>query len=259
MKHNYRLTLAFDGSAYQGWQRQNRTEQTIQGTLERVISTLLEEPVRLVGSGRTDAGVHAESMTAHFFTKQDSLDKRQFRQQLNAALPEDIRMLAFRPAPADFHSRYSAVGKIYRYQIDIGEKMDVFRRKYACHYTVPLDFAAMARAARQLEGTHDFSSFTIDRTPGKSMVRTIRAIRMEQKGNLLLIRYEGDGFLYHMVRILTGTLLEVGDGRKNAEDIPVILEKKQRAAAGFTAPAQGLFLEKVLYEEQACDGSEKIY
>ena len=107
----------------------------------------------------------------------------------------------------------------------------------------------MERAARYLEGTNDFSSFTIDRTPGKSKVRTIRAIRMEQQGNLLLIRYEGDGFLYNMVRILTGTLLEVGDGRKRAEDIPGILEKKQRAAAGFTAPAQGLFLERVLYEE----------
>ena len=107
----------------------------------------------------------------------------------------------------------------------------------------------LERAARYLEGTHDFSSFTIDRTPGKSKVRTIRAIRMEQQGNLLLIRYEGDGFLYNMVRILTGTLLEVGDGRKQAEDIPGILEKKQRVAAGFTAPAQGLFLERVLYEE----------
>ena len=205
MNHNYRLTLAFDGTSYQGWQRQNSTDQTIHGAA--------------------------------------------FRQLMNGTLPEDIRLLAIRPVAADFHSRYSAVGKIYRYQIDTGEKMDVFRRKYACHYTAPLDLAAMERAARYLEGTNDFSSFTIDRTPGKSKVRTIRAIRMEQQGNLLLIRYEGDGFLYNMVRILTGTLLEVGDGRKRAEDIPAILEKKQRAAAGFTAPAQGLFLERVLYEE----------
>ena len=188
-------------------------------------------------------------MTAHFFTKKPILDGAAFRQLMNGTLPEDIRLLAIRPVAADFHSRYSAVGKIYRYQIDTGEKMDVFRRKYACHYTAPLDLAAMERAARYLEGTNDFSSFTIDRTPGKSKVRTIRAIRMEQQGNLLLIRYEGDGFLYNMVRILTGTLLEVGDGRKQAEDIPGILEKKQRVAAGFTAPAQGLFLERVIYEE----------
>lgn len=249
MNHNYRLTLAFDGTSYQGWQRQNSTDQTIQGTLERTCAAILREPVRLIGSGRTDAGVHAEAMTAHFFTKKPILDGAAFRQLMNGTLPEDIRLLAIRPVAADFHSRYSAVGKIYRYQIDTGEKMDVFRRKYACHYTAPLDLAAMERAARYLEGTNDFSSFTIDRTPGKSKVRTIRAIRMEQQGNLLLIRYEGDGFLYNMVRILTGTLLEVGDGRKQAEDIPAILEKKQRAAAGFTAPAQGLFLERVLYEE----------
>lgn len=249
MNHNYRLTLAFDGTSYQGWQRQNSTDQTIQGTLERTCAAILREPVRLIGSGRTDAGVHAEAMTAHFFTKKPILDGAAFRQLMNGTLPEDIRLLAIRPVAADFHSRYSAVGKIYRYQIDTGEKMDVFRRKYACHYTAPLDLAGHGAAGRYLEGTNDFSSFTIDRTPGKSKVRTIRAIRMEQQGNLLLIRYEGDGFLYNMVRILTGTLLEVGDGRKQAEDIPGILEKKQRVAAGFTAPAQGLFLERVLYEE----------
>lgn len=249
MNHNYRLTLAFDGSAYQGWQRQNSTEQTIQGTLERTCSAILGEPVRLIGSGRTDAGVHAEAMTAHFFTKKPILDGAAFRQQMNGALPEDIRILDIRPVSADFHSRFSALGKIYRYQIDTGEKMDVFRRKYVCHYTAPLDLAAMETAARYLEGTHDFSSFTTDRTPGKSKVRTIRAIRMEQQGNLLLIRYEGDGFLYNMVRILTGTLLEVGDGRKKADDIPGILDQKLRSAAGFTAPAQGLFLERVFYEE----------
>ena len=249
MNHNYRLTLAFDGTSYQGWQRQNSTDQTIQGTLERTCAAILREPVRLIGSGRTDAGVHAEAMTAHFFTKNPIPDEAAFRQQINRALPDDICVREIRPVSSDFHSRFSAVGKIYRYQIDTGEKMDVFRRKYACHYTAPLDLAAMERAARYLEGTNDFSSFTIDRTPGKSKVRTIRAIRMEQQGNLLLIRYEGDGFLYNMVRILTGTLLEVGDGRKQAEDIPGILEKKQRVAAGFTAPAQGLFLERVLYEE----------
>lgn len=147
MNHNYRLTLAFDGTSYQGWQRQNSTDQTIQGTLERTCAAILREPVRLIGSGRTDAGVHAEAMTAHFFTKKPILDGAAFRQLMNGTLPEDIRLLAIRPVAADFHSRYSAVGKIYRYQIDTGEKMDVFRRKYACHYTAPLDLAAMERAA----------------------------------------------------------------------------------------------------------------
>lgn len=246
MKHNYRLLLAFDGTAYQGWQRQNTTEQTIQATLERALSACLWEPVKVTGSGRTDAGVHAEAMAAHFITERE-LETGAFRRQINDCLPEDIRVRQIKEMPLSFHSRLHARGKIYRYQIDTREKMGVFRRKYACHYSEPLNVEEMKRAAELLVGTHDFSAFTMDKTKGKSKVRTIYSITIEEKDGLLLLRFRGNGFLYNMVRILTGTLIEVGDGRKKASDIPAILEQKERKNAGFLAPAQGLFLERVLY------------
>ncbi len=249
MKHNYRLLLAFDGTAYQGWQRQKTTEKTIQGTLEGAFGALLGETVKITGSGRTDAGVHAEAMAAHFIAEK-AVNPGTFLKDVNSALPEDIRVLEVREMPLSFHSRFDAVGKLYRYQIDTREKAGVFARKYACHYTEPLDVEEMRRAARLLLGEHDFSGFTTDKTKGRDRVRVIYHIEIEKRDGLLTLRFYGSGFLYNMVRILTGTLIEVGTGKKRASDIPAILECRSRAAAGFTAPPQGLFLERVFYEEE---------
>jgi len=137
---------------------------------------------------------------------------------------------------------------VYRYQIDMREKAGVFRRKCACHYTEPLNVDEMKRASEYLIGTHDYSSFTTDKTKDKSKIRTIHRIDFEVKDELMMIRFRGTGFLYNMVRILTGTLIEVGTGKRTADDMPEILDKKDRSAAGFTAPPQGLFLERVLYK-----------
>ena len=256
MKHNYKLTLAFDGTAYQGWQRQKTTDRTVQGTLEKAVSACLKEDVKLTGSGRTDAGVHAEAMAAHFITDRgwpagtdDGIaDFQEFLKMLNDRLPEDIKVFRIDEMEPSFHARLYAKGKIYRYQIDMREKAGVFRRKYACHYTEPLNVDEMRKASQFLVGTHDFSAFTMDKTRDKSKVRTVHRIDIEEKDELLTIRYRGNGFLYNMVRIMTGTLIEVGNGKKKASDIPGILESRERKNAGFLAPAQGLVMEKVLYK-----------
>jgi len=256
MKHNYKLTLAFDGTAYQGWQRQKTTDRTVQETLEKAVSACLKEDVKLTGSGRTDAGVHAEAMAAHFITEkgwpgiddEGITDSGRFLKELNETLPEDIKVYRIDEMELSFHARLYAKGKIYRYQIDTREKAGVFRRKYACHYTEPLDVGEMRKAAELLVGTHDFSAFTMDKTKDKSKVRTVHRIDIEENDGLLTIRYRGNGFLYNMVRIMTGTLIEVGTGKKKVSDILGILESKERRNAGFLAPAQGLFMEKVLYK-----------
>ena len=254
MKHNYKLTLAFDGTAYQGWQRQKTTDQTIQTVLERALSACLEGSVRLTGSGRTDAGVHAEAMSAHFITEEGwpaaaegIADPEGFLWELNRRLPEDIRVYRLEEMPLSFHARFHAKGKIYRYQIDTRQKCGVFRRKYVCHIPGPLLVEEMRRSAGMLVGTHDFSGFTMDKTKGKSKVRTIYRIDVEEADGLLILCFYGSGFLYHMVRILSGTLIEVGRGERKAESVLEILEHGERKAAGFLAPAQGLFLEQVLY------------
>ena len=246
---NYKMTLAYDGSRYDGWQRQGNTDRTIQGKVEAVLSRLAGQPVEVHGAGRTDAGVHARGQTASFRLDParpcgDILD------YLNRYLPEDVAVLTLERAPERFHARLSAVGKRYRYQLALGKCKPVFDRKYRYRVEEPLDFAAMERAARALEGTHDFRSFCANRRMKKSTVRTLFHIGLqadEPAGRADLI-FEGDGFLYHMVRILTGTLLEVGLGRRAPEDMAAVLAAEDRARAGFTAPPQGLFLERVWYD-----------
>ena len=243
---NYKLTFQYDGSRYDGWQRQGNTGNTIQGKLEAVLSRLSQAPVELHGAGRTDAGVHALAQAASVRLP-DALTPREIRDYLNRYLPEDIAVIAVEEAPPRFHARLSAVGKVYRYQLRLGAIPDVFRRKYQYRVEEPLDLAAMERAAALLTGQHDFRSFCADRRTRKSTVRTVHSIQMTRQGADLDLTFRGNGFLYHMVRILTGTLLEVGLGRRAPEDIPSILAARDRSAAGFTAPAQGLVLVEVEY------------
>lgn len=242
---NYKMLLAYDGARYKGWQRLGNSELTIQQTIEEAIEQVTGICVEIQGSGRTDAGVHASGQAANF--KISFLLEDGFQAEMNRVLPEDIRVLQVELVASEFHSRFSAKAKTYKYYVDTREKAGVFTRKYSCHYPNKMDLREIEKAAAYLTGTHDFSSFTDDKTEGKSKVRTIYEITLSEQDGMLEFTYYGDGFLQHMIRILTGTLLEVGSGAKKAEDMMVILAQNERSKAGFMAPAKGLFLEKVYY------------
>lgn len=243
----YKLTIAYDGSRFRGWQRQPDTDLTVQGMMEKKISELAGYPVEVQGSGRTDGGVHAVGQTASF-SLSGKVEEKKFQEQLNQMLPEDIRVLQMELVKNSFHARYSACGKCYEYSIDIGERPNVFSRKYTFHYPRMLNVEDMRKAASMLVGTHDFAGFT-DRVDEHSTRRRIYAIRITEEKNQIRIQYRGSGFMYHMVRILTGTLLEVGTGERSPESILQILEHGVRAEAGFLAPASGLCMKHVFYEE----------
>lgn len=247
----YKLTIAYDGSRYRGWQRQPDTDLTIQGMLERTLQELRGYFIEVNGSGRTDGGVHAEAQTASIQLP-GKVEEAAFVREWNQKLPEDIRIKDAALVKNGFHARYSAKGKRYEYTIDQREKADVFTRKYAYHFPEPLCLEAMEKAAALLIGKHDFAAFT-DRNEEQSTVRTIYDIRMEYRTDgarekKLYILYDGNGFMYHMVRILTGTLLEVGTGKRTLGETAVLLETGARWQAGFLAPACGLKLKEVYYD-----------
>ena len=243
----YKLKIAYDGTGYQGWQRQALTERTVQGVLERALSEAAGYPVEADGSGRTDAGVHALGQTASVVLS-GAVPDDFFTGTVNGMLPGDIRILDAQLVKNGFHARKSAVGKAYEYYVDAGERPDVFRRRYCYHFPCSPDLDAMRKAARYLEGTHDFAGFT-DKRDETSTKRTIYAIMIGSQGDLVTFRFEGSGFMYHMVRILTGTLLEAGAGRRTPESVRDALRAKDRGQAGFPAPARGLFLKEVWYEK----------
>ena len=281
--NNYKLTIQYDGTRYSGWQKQGNTADTIQGKIETVLQKWLKEDIEIHGSGRTDAGVHALCQVSNFKTSA-TLSCPQIMAALNQYLPQDVRITSVTQVDPRFHARLNAKQKHYRYQIDNGSAAEVFERKYmtrfadtdyfyklcrqtghlsatfgdssvntdisrpsernnvASNNTMPpqiiYDLKAMQKAAALLCGEHDFKSFC----DNKRMKKSIR-----NENNKMILDFYGNGFLYHMVRILTGTLLEVGIGLKSPEDIPAILQAQKREAAGFTAPPQGLFLMNVTY------------
>ena len=242
---NYKMMVSYDGSRYSGWQRQGNTSATIQFKLEKVLSTLLGEDVEVAGSGRTDAGVHAIGQIASFRTHK-RLDVGTFLTELNAALPEDISVLRLSQASERFHARLSAKEKTYCYTINNSAVTDVFRRKYEYLLPEKLDVEAMRSAAKLLLGTHDFKGFSSGHTK-KSTVRCLKSLDIVRVGRKITLTYTGNGFLYNMVRILTGTLIEVGRGERLPESVLDVFETKDRALAGFTAPPQGLCLMEVIY------------
>lgn len=246
MKVNYKMTLAYDGTRYLGWERQPGTDMTVQGKLERVLERLAGEAVEVIGAGRTDAGVHAKGMVCNAHMELD-LPPEDILAYMNRYLPEDICVREVRTAAERFHSRYNALGKTYCYTCYVGDLKPVFNRRYVYIPEFPLDVESMRRAAGNLLGTHDFASFCSNPKMKKSTVRTLDKILIEQNGSYLNLTYHGNGFLQHMVRILTGTLLEVGNGAREAESIPGLIAAKSRALAGFTAPAKGLCLMRVDY------------
>lgn len=248
MEH-YKIKVAYDGTRYDGWQKQGNTAATIQGKLEGVLSRLDEAPVEVRGAGRTDAGVHARGQVADFRLNQP-LPPGQILDYLNRYLPDDIAVTACAPAGPRFHARLSALGKRYLYRLWTSPIPNVFQRRYLTPWTEEMDLDAMGRAAALLTGTHDFRSFCANRRFKKSSVRTLAALDIRRAGDEVQLIFEGDGFLYNMVRILTGTLVEVGMGQRQAEDMPAILAARDREAAGRTMPAQGLILDEVFYGPQ---------
>lgn len=243
-----KLTLAYDGSDFHGWQMQPGLP-TVQGALEEVFTEIEGERVHVEGSGRTDAGVHAIAQVAAV-SLANPIPLANLRKAVNRLLPPDIRLLAADEMPADFHPRFDAIAKTYEYRIFRGEVCAPFERRYIKHHPYPLNEARMADLAPLLEGEHDFRAFAASDErypPGNPLVRTIFFSGLERKGDLLLYRVRGSGFLKHMVRNLVGTLLEVGRGNIGRTELEDMLHSNSSLRAGPTVPAQGLFLLSVEY------------
>ena len=259
-----KLTVSYDGTAYVGWQRQARGV-SIQGLLEDGLARLDGAPVVVHGAGRTDAGVHALGQVASARVT-TAREPRVVRRALNAMLPGDIRVLEVEEAPPGFHARYHAAGKAYEYRIWQGDPQPPFARTWSWHVLQQLDVAAMDRAARLLEGRHDFSAFQSSGGCVATAVRTVTCARAgvreagpdvaggpgdhvgaDAGGRLVVVRIEADGFLRHMVRAIVGTLVEVGRRRRDEASVAALLASRDRAASGATAPAHGLVLVRVLY------------
>lgn len=244
---NYRMVIQYDGTRYRGWQRQGDQADTIQGRIERVLSKRFGYEVEIDGAGRTDAGVHALAQVANVHLP-ERVDIDRMRQDMNEYLPEDIRILKVDAAGERFHSRLHATGKVYEYHLMKKNCFCVFTRKYSWQMTDTLDVPQMREAAKSILGQHDFKGFCTRASKKKTTVRRMDAIDIIESEEEIILRFEGNGFLYNMVRILTGTLVEVGLGKRSIQSIKEILQNGERRNAGETAPAQGLFLVQVKYD-----------
>ncbi len=244
---NIKLTIEYDGTNYKGWQIQPNAP-SVQEEIQKGILKLTGEAVELNGSGRTDAGVHARGQVANFFTV-SSIPAEKFPLALNSLLPMDITIKGSEEAADDFHARYSATGKIYSYTLLNSRFPSAILRNFAYHvtYCEKLDIDKLNKASSYFIGTHDFCGFMAAGSHVKDTVRTIYDINVSTDGELIKLTYQGNGFLYNMIRILTGTLLYASIGRIPIEELPEIIKSKNRVRAGITVPACGLSLEKVLY------------
>jgi len=244
----FRLVLEYDGSGFHGWQVQPGGQRTVQGVLEAALRRVTGGPVRALGAGRTDAGVHAEGQVAGAWVETE-LAPEQLARALNGVLPRDLAVVACERAPEGFHPRYAACAKLYRYRIWNGACRSPLREARVHWVRTPLDVSAMREAAAALVGTHDFASF---QAAGSDVATTVRRLaRLDvtgPPGGEIAVEVEGDGFLRHMVRILVGTLLDVGLGRRDAASMPALLAGRDRTRAGRTAPARGLTLVRVEYD-----------
>jgi tRNA pseudouridine38-40 synthase len=245
---NIKLTIAYDGTDFHGWQRQPNL-RTVQQALEDALHELTGERANTNASGRTDAGVHALGQVIHFLTaSRHSSDT--FVRALNALLPRDVRVLAAEEKPQAFHATLDARSKRYRYVIDNGRIADPFERRFAWHVPQPLDIETMARGGALLVGRHDFHTFETDWPNRTSSVRTIFGLEVTRRGTRVVVEVEADGFLYNMVRSITGTLMLVGSGKRPEPWVGEVLAALDRAQAGPTAPAKGLFLLRVCYDAE---------
>ena len=242
---NIRLDICYDGTRYNGWQRQVSHDNTIQGKLETALSRILGEPIEISASGRTDTGVHARGQVANFHT-QSPMDCTKLLEQLRRYLPEDIGIYSCREVSPRFHARLNALEKTYQYRLWNTAAPCVFERRYVAVMEEALDLEKMRAGAQLLIGTHDFSAFCANKKMKKSTVRTIKSFDIQRVGDEIRFTVTGNGFLHNMVRILVGTLIEVGRGERAAESIPALFGAK-REDAGFLAPGKGLCLMEVKY------------
>ena len=242
---NLRLDICYEGSRYRGWQRLSGTDNTIQGKIETALNRILDEPIEISGSGRTDAGVHARGQVANFHCE-SNMAAAEILSNLRRYLPEDIGIYSCKDVSPRFHARLSAKEKTYLYRIWNSEEPCVFQRKFVAIFPEKLDVEAMRKAAVHLCGEHDFAAFCGNPRFKKSTVRFVRSIEISRVGEELQIQVTGNGFLHSMVRIIVGTLIEVGRGARSADSLPDLFCGK-RADAGFLAPAQGLCLQEVFY------------
>jgi tRNA pseudouridine38-40 synthase len=248
---NIKMLMEYDGSKYKGWQKLgNESEEastkdiTIQGKLEGVLSIMTNEDISVIGCGRTDAGVHALNYTANFHTN-SNLSTEKMSEYLYKYLPEDIQVKSIKDCSQRFHSRYNALSKTYVYKINNKNKRNIFNRKYEYTINEALNVQEMIDAAKFLIGTHDFQSFSNLKSKKKTTIKTIHSINIVKNGHLIEIEIKGNSFLWNMIRIICGTLIEVGKGSLKPEDVKVILDQKSRREAGPSAPAHALFLKEV--------------
>ena len=242
---NIRLDICYDGTRYNGWQRQTAHDNTIQGKLETALSRILGEPIEISASGRTDTGVHARGQVANFHTNA-AMSCAELLAELRKYLPEDIGIYSCREVSPRFHARLNALEKTYQYRLWNSDRPCVFDRRFVAVMEVALDVERMQEAAQLLLGTHDFSAFCANKKMKKSTVRTIKSFTVQRVGEEIRFTVTGNGFLHNMVRILVGTLVEVGRGEREMDSIPALFGGK-REDAGFLAPGKGLCLMEVRY------------
>ncbi|MCC5912622.1 MAG: tRNA pseudouridine(38-40) synthase TruA [Clostridiaceae bacterium] len=242
---NIMIKIEYDGTNYNGWQFQPNGV-TVQEEIMKALKKLTKEEITINGSGRTDAGVHAKGQVANFYTN-SKIPEKKIAVAINHFLPDDISILEAKEVPMEFHARYWAKGKTYTYQIYNGKQRSALLRNYSYHITYKLDMDKIKKAIGYLIGTYDFRGFMTSGSSVKNTVRTIHDISIHEYQNSITFTFEGNGFLYNMVRIIIGTLVEIGGGRREPEDMKKILQSKDRNMAGHTAPPQGLFLNKVVY------------
>ena len=258
MVRNIKIKIAYDGTDYHGWQTQlNRS--TIQETIEHAISIVMKQDVNLIGSGRTDSGVHALGQVANF-TADTNIPEEKIKIALNANLPRDIRIIESEYVLPEFNSRFDAHDKTYMYQIYNDRVWDPFYSRYSCFVSSNLDLERMEKSAKFLIGTHDFKSFMAAGSEVKTTVRTIYDAKLIEEGRLIKLYIKGNGFLYNMVRIIAGTLIDIGKGIKSEQCIEEAINRIDRTLLGHTAEPQGLFLVNVSYEnlQKSLDISDNI-
>jgi tRNA pseudouridine38-40 synthase len=246
----YKFLISYDGTHFSGWQLQ-KNAVSIQSLIENALSIILRAPTSIVGSGRTDAGVHAFAQTAHFKVSAP-IDAAKTLASLNGLLPANIRILSIDQADSTFHARYSATSKVYHYRLHLGKTANPFKRHRAYHVFHSVDITLLKKTAQHFIGTHDFTSFANEALEGsaaKNPVRTLYRIDIVEEDGGIRLEFEGSGFLYKMVRNIVGTLLDVCAGKIDSDQIPMILQARDRRQAGRAAPPHGLYLMEVKYEE----------
>lgn len=244
---NIKMTIEYDGSRYLGWQRLGDSDKTIQGKIETIVSNMIGSEIEIVGSGRTDAGTHAHGQVANF-KAETNMTLAAMQEHLNRYLPRDIVVKELEEVAERFHSRYHATGKTYSYYIWNSKIPTAFHRNHSFHVTDELDRTALEAACQKLIGRYDFLGFSSLKKSKKSTVRTINSITITNDGPLFRFTFNGEGFLYNQIRIMMGTILEIGAGKRTLDSIDAVFASGIRSQAGETVPAYGLFLDEVFYE-----------